>query len=358
MSTCLKSWRTWLMIAILLAFASSTCLADTQARVDYFGDLSPKEKAMLVEMAECAKAAYPSTPIPSGYRAMTHDEWNALDAGGAGVQYCGDGYVANREGLRGRLMVHVDSGRYVVAWSGCDNFSGDDLEWAKDFLASLKHVAKGAVRSQYQQALALSCCVASASRSQGAWVVGHSLGGSIAAYIALALDECPEGVEFATFNGLGVSPSCVSGFGEERHARCSSRLVNVYSDRDPVYHFFPDDMMLVHKGDRLLTIIRRWGAEMRALPVPEHPGRSVCIKYRLVDPDDEGEDWEAKNEIVGRNMPLTYYHGITELIRQMRLQSPAKSNWFTWVSVGISVLSAVAFFSWLFIRRRKAFDVI
>ena len=359
MGASLKNRYGWGRIAVLSALSVCACVAvaadsrDVPLYKEGFGDLSPSERRRLVDMAVCAKAAYPMHSLPPGYRAMSRDEWKALASGCPDGMYSDDGYITVWNGLRGRLMVHLESGRNVVAWSGCDNFKGNEMECVKDVITSIKHIFAGSVRSQYEQALGVCRGVVRISRGRDVWVVGHSLGGSMVTYIALALDECPEGVQFATFNGLGVSQSCLSRFGDDRRTRCTGNLVNVYCDKDLVYNFFPDDLEFLSKSDWWLMQAKPLLSNIRKQSVPEHPGRSVCIKYRLVDKDDEDDGWEASEMIIGKQMRFAYYHGINELIRQMGMQCQAVPVWRAWIWGGVGIVVAVVLVMWCFAAKRR-----
>lgn len=344
-----KSMRVWyriVVVAILVTCANLLSVADSPAE-DSFGSLAPGDRERLVKMAVCANAAYSSEALPPGYRAMTRGEWNNLSVGCPGVDYSDDGYISIFNGLRGRLMVHVASGRSVVAWSGCDSFTKNELEGLKDLMVGVKHVLAGSVSSQYEQALAVCRSLFRRNGDKGVWVVGHSLGGGIVAYIALALDNCPDGVEFATFNGLGLSPSIVSSFGLPGRVRCARRLVNVYCSKDPIYNFFPDSAMPVSKSERLVTEVKRLLTEMLEMPKPEHPGRSFSVKYRIIDGDGANVGSDAPEAIVEKLMPWTYYHGIRELIHQMEMLSPSRLAWHVWACGGAGILVVAVLLVWL-----------
>lgn len=345
-------WYRIVVVAFLMTCANLLAVAGSSA-TDSFGTLAPGDRERLVKMAVCANAAYPSETLPPGYRAMTRIEWNDLSVGCPGVAYSDDGYISIFNGLRGRLMVHVASERRVVAWSGCDSFSKREIEGLKDLMVGVKHVLAGSVSSQYEQALAVCRSLIRINGGKGVWVVGHSLGGSIVAYVALALDNCPDGVEFATFNGLGISPSIVSSFGLPGRTRCARQLVNVYCSKDPIYNFFPEGTVSASKSERLVTEVKRLLTEILEMPKPEHPGRSFSLKYRIVDADGANADDDDREAIVGKFMPWTYYHGIRELIRQMEMLCPSVPTWHVWAWSGAGMLVVVVLLVWLFAVKRS-----
>ena len=342
------AWRRIAAVAILMTCANLLAVAGSSA-TDSFGTLAPGDRERLVKMAVCAKAAYPHEALPTGYRAMTRAEWDNLASGCPDGVYSDDGYLTIWDGLRGRLMVHVASERRVVAWSGCDDFTGGEFDGLKDLAVSIKHVLTGSVRRQYEQALAVCRGMVKASSENGLWVVGHSLGGSIVSYIAIAMDDCPDDVKFATFNGLGIYSSIVSSFGESSRARCSARLVNVYCDKDPVYNFFPGNAISVSKPERLVAEVRKLLSEILEMPAPEHPGQSFPLKYRITDAD--GND--LPEGIMDNLMPWTYYHGIRELIRQMEMLCPPVPAWHVWAWSGAGMLVVVVLLVWLFAVKRS-----
>lgn len=203
--------------------------------------LSDAERKELVWMAKAAKAAYPDGDKPLGYRSFTRAEWDACSKGCPELIYTEDGYFNVGSGLRGRLMVHmVNEGRVVLALSGVDMNNGLS-EFVKDIVEAGKHYldaerfSKLFSPEQYRQSLQLMNGVLAIKQRSHLWIVGHSLGGSLATYLALEIPSGRTRIKCATFNGLGFSPFKSVSSEQQHHA--AIRLRNVYCDGDPVYIF-------------------------------------------------------------------------------------------------------------------------
>lgn len=203
--------------------------------------LSDAERKELVWMAKAAKAAYPDGGKPLGYRSFTRAEWEACSKGCPELIYTEDGYFNVGSGLRGRLMVHmVNEGRVVLALSGVDMNKGLS-EFVKDIVEAGKHYLdaerfrKLFSPEQYRQSLQLMNGVLAIKQRSHFWIVGHSLGGSLATYLALEISSGRTRIKCATFNGLGFSPFKSVSPEQQHHA--AIRLRNVYCDGDPVYIF-------------------------------------------------------------------------------------------------------------------------
>ena len=203
--------------------------------------LSDAERKELVWMAKAAKAAYPDGDKPLGYRSFTRAEWEACSKGCPELIYTEDGYFNVGSGLRGRLMVHmVNEGRVVLTLSGVDMNKGLS-EFVKDIVEAGKHYLdaerfrKLFSPEQYRQSLQLMNGVLAIKQRSHFWIVGHSLGGSLATYLALEIPSGRTRIKCATFNGLGFSPFKSVSPEQQHHA--AIRLRNVYCDGDPVYIF-------------------------------------------------------------------------------------------------------------------------
>ena len=349
------------MLAASLAL-SFRVVAGEGAVESPYADLGGADRQRLLEMGMCARTAYyrpGGLPVvlPKGYRPFSGREWAAVSARAKtkdGV-YSADGYFGLRNGLRGRFMVHVPSGRTVIAWSGCDTIVGDDadFEGLKDILASASHLLFKNTFLQYNQALDISRAILS-ERPGKTWIVGHSLGGSITAYIAARLEEKAGDVEYATFNALGVTGTIADGMDAASLARCESHLVNVYCNNDPIYNNFPTNKVPVRDSERFAQKLARGLLDFPLVSLPRHLGKSYCLKYQVLD--ESLPNAAEVSDLVERLKPWTYFHSINELIRQMELHDRPCVTW-TVVSctvagfIGAIVLVLLAFCLW---RRLRA----
>ena len=352
--------------SLLAVLAASLALAFRVMAVEGvvespYADLGGADRQRLLEMGMCARTAYyrpgglPEA-LPKGYRPLSEGEWSAVSARAKtkGGVYSADGYFGLRNGLRGRFMVHIPSGRTVVAWSGCDNIVGDDAEFEgmKDVLASACHLLFKNTFLQYNQALDISRAILS-ERPGKTWIVGHSLGGSIATYIAARLEEKAGDVEYATFNALGVTGTIVDGMNATCRARCESHLVNVYCNNDPIYNNFPTNKVSVRDAERLVQHLARGLLEFPLVSLPRHLGKSYCLKYQVLD--ESLPNAADVSDLVERLKPWTYFHSINELIRQMELQDRPCVTWTVVICtaagfIGVIVLVLLVFRLWRRLR--------
>lgn len=312
-----------------LPFVEDELLGDCLVVPRPFGDLDGSARRELVEMARCAEAAYPDGEIPFWYRPLSRDEWRdaAAEVGYSDDIYSEDGFMVVGNGLRGRLMAHRLTGRTVIAWSGCDLDSGSDQAALDDFKTCALHLLGGDVNVQFSQALEI-CQRILKTREGEVWVVGHSLGGSIATYVSLAAGDCGDRLKCASLNGLGVSGVLGEKLGAEARRLAGRRTINLYCDKDPVFN-----------GHRLLSWIG---------VAPRHFGRSYYVEYL---PSDGAHGAQAKTEFES----MKASHGISELRRLADAQAPSVASeptvWCVVALVGLSLGVAVVLV--LLMRRRR-----
>ena len=212
-------------------------LAATQSGTYY--QLSDKERKELVWMAKAANAAYPNVPKPLGYRSLTIDEWKRCTEGCDEFVYTEDGYFkVGDSGLRGRIMVGMLNDEKVIL-----SFSGTDMASLKDWRTNLGHALRLSM-AQYAQSLKLMNGVLSLRSRTTLWIVGHSLGGSLATYVALHIPSTGPITKCATFNGYGVAKQLLDENVDLSLA--AGRIRNVYCTGDPVYNH--SEMIVNHYG--------------------------------------------------------------------------------------------------------------
>jgi YD repeat-containing protein len=148
--------------------------------------LSPQEKAELLEYAKMARAVYDEG---NGKQAEDIGHWHRVDGG------------RNKSNLAWRLYYNKETHKYVLVFKGTEGFSslGD---WVANFFQAI-----GFSTDQYNEAIALA--------QQYRWlyganleIVGHSLGGGLAA--AAALSTGPKGAHATVFNPAGVNAATLS----------------------------------------------------------------------------------------------------------------------------------------------------
>lgn len=349
------------MLAASLALSFRVMAGEGVVECPY-ADLGDADRQALVEMGMCARTAYyrPGglpVALPKGYRPFSEREWAAVSARAKtkGGEYSADGYFGLRNGLRGRFMVHIPSGRTVIAWSGCDPVVGDDadFEGLKDVLASACHLLLKNSFLQYNQALDISRAILS-ERPGKAWVVGHSLGGSIVTYIAARLEEGAGDVEYATFNALGVTGTIADGMNAACRARCESHLVNVYCNNDPVYNNFPTNKVPVRDAERFAQKVARELLEFPLVSLPRHLGKSYCLKYQVLD--ESLPNAAEVSDLVERLKPWTYFHSINELVRQMELHDRPCVTWTVLCCSVAGFIGVIVLVLLVFCLRRRLRD--
>lgn len=297
-----------------------------------FAEMEVSERRRLCEMARCAASAYPRKPIPDGYRAMSREDWLAVakDCGFGEELYSDDGYFVLGNGLRGRFLVKTFPRRTVIAWSGCDlDEKGSLVDGLADLATAAKHLLDGDDSRQFAQALAV-CKSVLAVRKGDVWIVGHSLGGSLASYVALSLTAGGDRLSCASFNGLGIASVFAEKISPEAKSRAGQLIVDVYCDRNPI--------RLVEKATRLPLL---GGAKFCSV----HFGRPYYMPIRDVD-DPSVSDEESMRRA----------HSIENLSVEMDAVTPplvTKAGWtWIWSAVGGAVLLGLAIVVVVLIRRR------
>ena len=295
-----------------------------------FGTLDGSSRRELTEKAECALAAYPATSLPWGFRPFSREEWAlvASESGYAEETYSDDGYFVLGNGLRGRLMVHRLTGLSVVSWSGCDLSGADALTaGTADLMVCLKHLFEGDVNAQFKQAYEI-CRAVVGIRKGKIWIVGHSLGGSIATYIALALEDCGNRVEVASFNGLGISARIGRQMDAASRARAARRIVNVFSESDPICNLDESGLLSLFSLE------------------PMHFGRSYFLESPSVP-------CQTDNLLKQEALSIRQRHGLEELHHQMEEQSPSADWWIVATLVVIGACALVGALWYVVVRFRS-----
>ena len=228
----------WVGVDVKPLEKSRSDLASGQSGTYY--QLSDTERKELVWMAKAASAAYKGVEKPLGYRSFTRTEWDACAENCNELCYTEDGYFTVGSGLRGRLMVNmINEGRVVLALCGTDDLSDSpslfELLTSKDIAAAREHYKGSCSVEQYEQAKRLMLGVLKSKPRSELWIVGHSLGGSLATYLALEIPESRTKIKCATFNGFGYSP--FRDVSPEKAVCASRRIRNVYADGDIVYNW-------------------------------------------------------------------------------------------------------------------------
>ena len=199
---------------------------------EYTGDRNQQ-----LDNARLAKSAYADGTIPPGYRAATMYEF---------YKYVGDTAINNLSynektgqfmsrdelgifwdsniGLAGSFLINESDGSIVLAFRGSE---GELNDWGTNAVQFF-----GGVPEQYTLAAEILQSVVRNTENEGQQinVVGHSLGGGLAAYSTLECDDISR-VTTTTFNSAGLYPSNIN---TENRAEASRHITNIRVDDDPV----------------------------------------------------------------------------------------------------------------------------
>lgn len=138
------------------------------------------------EYAQLSQAAYSDTSEVPGWRRLNADE---LEAAGLDPK----DFASSDSGFKAALFRNSDSGEFALAFTGTEQRDLRDWkDWGTNFNQGL-----GNLDPQYRQAVDLSIKVTDAVGSTT--MVGHSLGGGLAAMAAIASRS-----EATTFDAAGV----------------------------------------------------------------------------------------------------------------------------------------------------------
>lgn len=198
---------------------------------EYTGDRNQQ-----LENARLAKAAYAGESIPQGYRAATRNEFykyvgltsqmNLVYNEQTGQFSTLDNYGIfwdSNNGLAGSLLVNESDGSLVLAFRGTDK-AGD---WGSNLWQGV-----GGVPEQYEEAAEILQNIVRNSEEEGKQinVVGHSLGGGLAAYSTIECDDLSR-VTTTTFNAAGLYPTNID---DNKIGEASRHIANIRVDDDPV----------------------------------------------------------------------------------------------------------------------------
>lgn len=229
-------------------------------------DPAPADKT--IEYAQLAQAAYDSNASPPGWHRLEAAE---LEAAGLDPSAFG----TPETGFKAALFRNEESGEFVLAFAGTE----DGRDWLTNGNQGL-----GNVDTQYRQAANLSVAVTDAVGSTT--MVGHSLGGGLAATASVASRN--EGV---TFNAAGVHANTLE----------FATTAQEPAPRHPLVH--PAAQLVIDRfeeqhahatTDLHVTNYRLQGDPLTALqeltPIPEAQGRQVDVApvsdYNRFSPND------------------------------------------------------------------------
>ena len=249
--------------------AKSTVSWTGERVLSFADDITGDRQIRLIGIGEHAASAYRNHPnLPEGFRPLSAAEFAALPLPADRYVYDpSTGYLedSGSTGFGARLSQNADGSEIVVAFRG-SNAPGEDANWMQDWIDDA-HQGGGGTPLQYTYGAETLAAVRKAFPDADVSVAGHSLGGGIAAYSTIGLEE-PGKLSCTTYNAAGISSITLLSLPKDTLEKAASRIVNVRSKGDPVSAIpgtqLVGDILEVdnlrfanHSIDGLLTDMRR-----------------------------------------------------------------------------------------------------
>ena len=206
------------------------------AKVLSFGnDLDRDRQTLFISIGEHASAAYRVNPsLPDGYIPLPAAEFEKLGLPSARFRYEPEtGYLEDADGIGfGARLSRIEKGdEIVVAFRG-SNAPGEDEHWMQDWVVDA-HQGGGGTPKQYLYGAELLSEVRRSFPGYRIIVTGHSLGGGIAAYSTVLLQDAGR-LRCVTFNAAGISSITLRAIPKDAVSGAAKRIANVRSKGDPV----------------------------------------------------------------------------------------------------------------------------
>ena len=224
-------WALFMSVLLPISVRGAKPGDTIRGSVGNYSDLSPDQRAALQENATLAKAAYSDGAIPSGYRAATRAEFNKYIGltSQKNIQYDPQsGHfktigVKSDNDLAGSFLINEKDGSFVLAFRGTDSIKDGKIDIYQGI---------GGIPEQYKEAAEMLENLVSNTETEKIpiKVVGHSLGGALAAYSTLECSDVSR-VTTTTFNTAGLYPTNI----EKSHlADAAPKITNIRVDEDVV----------------------------------------------------------------------------------------------------------------------------
>ncbi len=216
--------------------AAKSTVSWAGAKILSFGDdLDSDQQRLFIAGAEHAASAYRVHPdLPEGYRPLTDAEAALVLPANCYSYEPETGFVEDVSGVGfgARLSRSVRGDEIVVSFRG-SNAPGEDEHWMQDWIVDA-HQGGGGTPKQYVDGAAMLDAVRKAFPDASLTVTGHSLGGGIAAYSTLMLQETGK-LLCMTYNAAGISTISLFSMPKEIvEDRAANQIVNIRSKGDPV----------------------------------------------------------------------------------------------------------------------------
>ena len=216
--------------------AAKSTVSWAGTKVLSFGDdLDAERHALFITLGEFAAAAYRNHPeLTEGYRPLTDEEFARLELAPNRHRYESDtGFTEDNDGVGfgARLFATEGVDAIVVAFRG-SNAPGEDEHWMQDWIVDAQQ-GGGGTPKQYLYGVELLEAVRRAFPEAQLYVVGHSLGGGIATYSTMMLQETDR-ITCATYNAAGISSITLLSLPKDTVERTAGIVTNIRSKGDPV----------------------------------------------------------------------------------------------------------------------------
>ena len=203
--------------------------------LSFADDLKDDQHRRFILVGEHSAAAYRNHPdLPDGFIPLSKDEFSKLALPeGRYIYEPETGFIEDtaKVGFGARLSRREDGPEIVVAFRG-SNAPGEDEHWMQDWIDDA-HQGGGGTPVQYTYGAEVLASVRRAFPDAGITVAGHSLGGGIAAYSTISLDN-PANLFCATYNAAGISSITLLSLPKETVSRAAAQIANIRSKGDPV----------------------------------------------------------------------------------------------------------------------------
>ena len=203
--------------------------------LSFADDLKSDQHGRFILIGEHSAATYRNHPdLPDGFIPLSKDEFSKLALPEGRYIYEHDtGFIEDtaKIGFGARLSRLKDGSRVVVAFRG-SNAPGEDEHWMRDWVDDA-HQGGGGIPVQYTCGAEVLASIRRAFPDVGITVAGHSLGGGIAAYSTIGLDN-PGDLFCATYNAAGISSITLLSLPKETVSRAAAQIANIRSKGDPV----------------------------------------------------------------------------------------------------------------------------
>ena len=189
-----------------------------------FVDLGMVRKRRILRMAKCVASAYAGEKIPDGFRCQT-SEWckSVMFASSVLNDWCysDNGRIVFKSGLAVRIMRDESSNELVIAFPGVEDLN--------DVAVALDAMLFGDDMRQLDEATEIVRAISVAHDGKTV-LVGHSLGGLLAAYATISQES--NYIECYLFNPIGIPWNLFRKLDPNRIKLIKRQIITVFHPQD------------------------------------------------------------------------------------------------------------------------------